>query len=163
MEKICIVKRRKRTVHSSQTKINSVEEAGLEGNKIIKMLPSSQVFEEVTGPEEQSFAMELTAEQSNAIQSIHTIKDLLDENPYGVKIDMHREDGQSVFFNFHFKPMYMARMLDSDNVCEMLQISKSFLNNLIKKGEIRSYKIGRLRRFSLEDILDYLRNSQEKA
>jgi excisionase family DNA binding protein len=38
----------------------------------------------------------------------------------------------------------------------MLQISRSFLRKLVKNGTIKSYKIGKLRRFLLEDILDYL-------
>jgi excisionase family DNA binding protein len=32
---------------------------------------------------------------------------------------------------------------------------------LVKSRKIRSYKIGRLRRFLLEDILDYLSKSEE--
>lgn len=38
----------------------------------------------------------------------------------------------------------------------MLQISRSFLTKLIKAGQMKSYKLGRLRRFLLEDILEYL-------
>ena len=52
-------------------------------------------------------------------------------------------------------------MLTSQHVCQMLQISKSLLMNLVKAGKIRSYKIGKLRRFLLEDILDYLSKSED--
>jgi len=52
-------------------------------------------------------------------------------------------------------------MLKSEHVCQMLQISRSLLMNLVKSRKIRSYKIGRLRRFLLEDILDYLSKSEE--
>ena len=52
-------------------------------------------------------------------------------------------------------------MLKSIHVCQMLQIGKSTLMTLVKSRKIRSYKIGRLRRFLLEDILDYLSKSEE--
>jgi len=34
---------------------------------------------------------------------------------------------------------------------------------LVKEQKIKSYKIGRLRRFSLEDILEYLTENEELA
>jgi len=40
----------------------------------------------------------------------------------------------------------------------MLQISKSFLQKLVNEKKINSYKLGRRRRFLLEDILEYLSN-----
>jgi len=40
------------------------------------------------------------------------------------------------------------------------QISKSFLRKLIRTRRIKSYKLGRLRRFSLEDILEYLTRNE---
>jgi excisionase family DNA binding protein len=43
----------------------------------------------------------------------------------------------------------------------MLQISNSLLMNLVKSRKIRSYKVGRLRRFLLQDVLDYLSRSEE--
>ncbi len=43
----------------------------------------------------------------------------------------------------------------------MLQISNSLLMNLVKSKKIRSYKVGRLRRFLLQDVLDYLSRSEE--
>jgi excisionase family DNA binding protein len=43
----------------------------------------------------------------------------------------------------------------------MLQISNSLLMNLVKSKKIRSYRVGRLRRFLLQDVLDYLSRSEE--
>jgi excisionase family DNA binding protein len=67
----------------------------------------------------------------------------------------HYEDGQIVF-NIHLKQIQRADMLDSKKVCHMLQVSRSFLSKLVKAEQIKSYKIGKLRRFLLEDILEYL-------
>lgn len=52
-------------------------------------------------------------------------------------------------------------MLKTGHVCQILQISNSALMNLVKSKKIKSYKIGRLRRFLLQDILDYLSRSEE--
>ena len=45
----------------------------------------------------------------------------------------------------------------------MLQISRSFLQKLINEKKLNSYKLGRMRRFLLEDILEYLSNDVEFA
>jgi len=39
------------------------------------------------------------------------------------------EDGQ-VIFNFHFKQALSVKMMKAHEVCQMLQISKGFLNRL---------------------------------
>lgn len=44
----------------------------------------------------------------------------------------------------------------------MLQVSSGFLMKRVKEKKLKSYKLGRLRRFSLEDILNYLTENNEK-
>lgn len=56
----------------------------------------------------------------------------------------------------------MVRMLNTKSVCEMLQISRSHVAKLIREKHIKSYKIGRSRRFSLEDVLEFVNKSIEK-
>jgi excisionase family DNA binding protein len=172
MEKICIVKRRKRDKKVGQDTNNSIEEVVLqdrekpeiplhtETDNDIAKRKADPIFEEVTGQEEKSFSLELTPEQSGNVQSITSIQEILNESDFGVKLNLEQKEDGGVFFNFHFEPLYMARMLDSKGVCEMLQISKSLLFNLVKKKVIKSYKIGNLRRFSLEDVLEYLNKSK---
>ena len=53
------------------------------------------------------------------------------------------------------------KMLTSSDVRDMLQVSRAFLTKLVRVGKLKSYKIGRLRRFSLEDILALLSESTE--
>ena len=45
----------------------------------------------------------------------------------------------------------------------MLQISKSFLIRLVKGKKIKSYKFGRLRRFLLTDVIEYLSFSEDQV
>ncbi|MFQ5963037.1 MAG: helix-turn-helix domain-containing protein [Candidatus Scalinduaceae bacterium] len=64
-------------------------------------------------------------------------------------------------FEFNFKKEDTPKLLKTKHVCQILQISTSFLKKLVKEEKIKSYKLDRLRRFSLEDILDYLTKNEE--
>lgn len=72
------------------------------------------------------------------------------------------EDGRIVF-NFRLKTDDTLKMLTVSQVGQMLQISKSFLIRLVKAKKIRSYKFGRLRRFLLTDVIDYLSFSEDQV
>ena len=53
--------------------------------------------------------------------------------------------------------------LSTQEVAEMLHVSKSTIYDLIKRGEIHSYKVGRKVRFTEDDVKEYIlrsRNSQ---
>jgi excisionase family DNA binding protein len=79
----------------------------------------------------------------------------------GVFLDIQRHTEGQIIFNFQFKKVDIVRMLKAKHVCQMLQISNSLLMSLVKAKKIRSYKVGRLRRFLLQDVLDYLSRSEE--
>ena len=55
-----------------------------------------------------------------------------------------------------FKPVKSLKLLNSAEVCQILNISRSTLAKWTKQGVITSYKLGRLRRFNLEEILEFL-------
>jgi len=86
---------------------------------------------------------------------------LLGAKADGSSVGVQRSDEGEIVFNFYFKQVYLSRMLTTSDVCTMLQISRAFLSRLVRTGKLKSYKIGRLRRFSLEDILGYLGESAE--
>ncbi len=171
MEKLTIVTRRKKAQQQGQdTPVDTAEPTPKEqeiqeiSNVPGFMLPPSfhihdgdnLIFKEVAGDEEQIFSIELTPQQSQAVQSMNLIKDLVSGKHQGVKISMEETGSGKTAFNFHFKPVYTTRMLNSKDVATMLQISRSFLYKLVRMKEIKSYKIGKLRRFLLEDVIDYL-------
>ena len=104
---------------------------------------------------------ELTPEQYNFVRSSQYFNYFLNGESSGVSFDVQQHPDGQIFFNFQFKNVDTVKMLKSIHVCQMLQIGKSTLMTLVKSRKIRSYKIGRLRRFLLEDILDYLSKSEE--
>jgi excisionase family DNA binding protein len=114
-----------------------------------------KVVEEFNNKSERFFSIILTQEQSSILSSAKYINDLINgiiEDPFlHLKL---KSDGRIVL-SFSLTEPHL-RMLRCSQVCQMLQISRSFLQKLIHENEINSYKIGRLRRFILEDILNYL-------
>ena len=51
--------------------------------------------------------------------------------------------------------------LSTQEVADMLNVSKSTIYDLIKKGEISSYKVGRKVRFTENDVQDYISRSKK--
>jgi excisionase family DNA binding protein len=179
MEKLCIVKRRSKPTQpqgpdSTTTIVTQEPETVVEERdfQAIDNVPSTNtsesinvhdgdhlIFKEVAGEEEQIFSIQLTPQQSQVVQSMNCIKDLLSGKHHGVKMSMEQTNDGNTAFNFHFKPVYTTRMLNAQDVAIMLQISKSMLYRLVKEKELKSYKVGKLRRFLLEDVVAYLSGS----
>ena len=178
MEKLCIVKRRSRPAEEwedSTTTIISPEKETIVQEQDVQRIADEPIrervdsfnvhdgdtliFKEVSGEEEQIFSIQLTPQQSEVVQSMNCIKDLLSGKHHGVTMSMEQTPDGKTAFNFHFKPVYTTRMLNAQDVAVMLQISKSMLYRLIREKSMKSYKVGKLRRFLLEDVVAYLSSS----
>jgi excisionase family DNA binding protein len=121
----------------------------------------NKIVEEFMDKSSSVISITMTKEQSALLQQSEYIKELLS----GVKSDPSLEiklnpDGR-ISLNYHFNDSLLLRMLSSNQVCQMLQISRSFLRKIINEKKLNSYKLGRMRRFLLEDILEYLSNDAE--
>lgn len=57
--------------------------------------------------------------------------------------------------------MEEKKALSTQEVADMLQVSKSMIYDLIKKGEISSYKVGRKVRFTENDVQAYIARSKK--
>jgi len=164
MDKICIVKRRKRFGELAYRDAAGVEDTavvdqpqladiscvlinGASGVKLQDVLPSS-----MPGNIDQKVSIQLNPlGRCGQISSSETC---------GSEVVTGDQEGKYVF-NFLFKKVHDVRMLSSKDVCIMLKISRRFLTKLVSSGKIDSYKIGRLRRFLLDDILTYLGENKE--
>ncbi len=169
MGKICIVKRRKREEQagsgpSDGADLYMLERHDFEGLKSPDGSPlswSHPLLDGLSDPEDHKFSLELTPAQTEVVRSHSCFKLLLGAEADGSGVNLERTEEGNVVFNFYFRQVYFAKMLTSADVCSMLQISKAFLSRLVRDGELKSYKIGRLRRFSLEDILAHLGEDRE--
>jgi excisionase family DNA binding protein len=157
MEKICIVKRRN-NIYSELQKEDTyalVNNCGLHSEE-------NYVFEEPDENKNHDLSFNLTPEQSESIRSNHYIKSLLNGEANSFVLNMQKEEKEQTVFKFHFRESDTVQLLKTKEVCHMLQVSSGFLMKLVKGKRLKSYKLGRLRRFSLEDILNYLTENNEK-
>jgi excisionase family DNA binding protein len=174
MEKISIVRRRKDGAFKLEGERHSgIDSHSLHGQELIE-IPASVLSQTLKYMRKQSRTLEvpvanindaisidLTPEQYDLVKSNRYVKYFLDGDKTGVSLDIQRHKEGQIIFNFQFKRVDTVRMLKAKHVCQMLQISDSLLMNLVKSKKIRSYKVGRLRRFLLQDVLDYLSKSEE--
>jgi len=125
--------------------------------------PDKKIVEEFIDNSSSVISIIMTKEQSTLLQQSEYIKELLsgtkNDPSFDIKINA---DGQ-LAINFRFNDSLLLRMLAPNQVCQMLQVSRSFLQKLVHEKKINSYKLGRMRRFLLEDILEYLSNDAQFA
>ena len=169
MEKICIVRRRKRNIQGAGAGADYIPGKEMMPDQGLGVVWSQAVRKHIGVPGRESFpagemtgdpngmvSFDLTPEQCRVIRSGHFSQYLSSEMSKDVALNVRqREDGE-ISLNFYFDQANTPTMLRAKQVCEMLQISRSFLGDLVKTKGLRSYKVGRLRRFSLEDVLAFL-------
>lgn len=151
MEKICIVKRRKDIPHEFRKE----DIYALLNNPGIHR-KEAPAFEESNGNKDHALSFNLTPEQSELIRSNGHINSLLTGTANSPFLDEQSNGNRQIIFKFHFEETGTVKLLKTKEVCHMLQVSPGFLMKLVKKKNLKSYKLGRLRRFSLEDVLNYL-------
>ncbi len=176
MEKLCIVKRRKRQIPglelipdlqthaemASSFRENVYDLLSFSANDNVGVKRGADIF--LRPPPEQSrdvISLHLTSEQCDILLSGNFEGYLAEGESYAMNLETkHHEDGH-ITLNLHFDTLRNHRMLNSEHVCGMLGVSRSFLKRLVKSKILKSYKLGRLRRFSLDDVLEYLTENED--
>lgn len=124
-------------------------------------LPDKKVVEEFIDNSSSVISIIMTKEQSSLLQQSEYIKELLSGAKNDPAMDIKITPDGRLSLNYRFNDSLLIRMLAPNQVCQMLQVSRSFLQKLIHENKVKSYKLGRMRRFLLEDILEYLSNDAE--
>jgi excisionase family DNA binding protein len=174
MEKIRIVKKRKLPIRKGNEDTFSVQaltdvgphkpDDTLDGSQIGGVWGMTSINHQeapLADGNENVVSLKLTPEQCSYLLSSQIMNHLPEEMTEKFFINNQMTNDVSVCFNFHFSKPESMRLLRTDQVCEMLQVSKSFLMNLSRNKKIRSYKMGGLRRFSLDDVLLFLTESED--
>ena len=120
-----------------------------------------KIVEEFTDKSSTIISITMTKEQSDLLKQSEYIKELLSGAKSDPSLDIKLTHDGRISLNYHFNDSLLLRMLSPNQVCQMLQISRSFLQKIINEKKLKSYKLGRMRRFLLEDILEYLSNDTE--
>ena len=154
MEKICIVKRRRQDLFARSDGEQPKDPLRREEATLVPLRPAGTSLPGTAS----IISLELTPDQSKAIQSR---AELSPGKACMVTLETAGAEPGCVVFSFRFAPLYGGRMLSPSDVCTMLRISRGSLAKLVRGQKIDSYRIGRLRRFLLEDVLHYLSSSRE--
>jgi excisionase family DNA binding protein len=170
MEKICIVKRRKKYTHEWRNENYIATDTAMLPDHNLSVISSHTMpqtqdcetqYEYSKEDSNEVITFPLTPEQSNLFQSSTFMQNMSDGIPSNAALNVEQQGDGRISLNFYFEKMHALRLLKPTHVCQMLQISKSYLRTLVKTRRIRSYKMGKLRRFSLDDVLEYLTENGE--
>jgi excisionase family DNA binding protein len=113
--------------------------------------------------EDGTVSLLLTREQMSTLRSNRRLaSSLIQEHAEGSATMLQHRD-EPIVIKFEFESISPVRLLKVEEVMQMLRISKSSLNKIIREGTLKSYRFGRLRRIMLADILSYLEDHRELA
>lgn len=156
MEKLCIVKRRKQgflendfntlSVLSNHTDIHSKED---------------RTVQESLNQDNNVITFRLTEEQCEVVTSNEHINSLTNTTTSDSLLNLRQQGAGQIVFKFYLEKPDSLKMLKPRQVCQMLQISRSYLKKLVLRQKIKSYKLGKIRRFSMDDVLDCLAKNEE--
>lgn len=112
---------------------------------------------ESVGGEHGRVSLDLPQEVVNELWS----SDHLEETTGGrrnfiVEAEKDREGGRVVLKLQFMKPDYYLRLLTTEEVCEMLHISRSTVYAYVRDRELKTYRMGRSLRFRFQDVLSFL-------
>lgn len=129
MEKICIVKRRKE---------------GYEGASKLPAAPLAGGAPRHAGV----LSVRLTPEQTEVVRSNAQFQRLYGGETHAITFNVYLPD-----------TALPPRLLNTRVLSEMLGVSRRTVVRLAGTGALKSYKVGRLRRFSAADVMEYLSRS----
>jgi excisionase family DNA binding protein len=164
MEKISIVRRRleaspTRAELRARQRMENPSPETLSGGSAISTstLPAQQIS---TGPA-QSFSVDLGPEVMDELWTDGSLAETASgRRHFIVEAERGRDSGMVVLKLEFMKPDYYLRLLTTEEVCEMLHISRSTLYTFVHTQELKTYRMGRGLRFRFQDVLDFLTNCQ---
>ncbi|MGR3179344.1 MAG: helix-turn-helix domain-containing protein [Candidatus Anammoxibacter sp.] len=155
MEKLCIVKRRKRFINDTTIERPSILSSFFKTVKERNDVPGN-----LNKNKNETLAFFLNDKQTDMLKNSSYFEPLLKGTIGGYNLTMDNQDNGQIVFNLNFNETVNIKLLKPKQVCKMLQISRYFLRKLVKQNKIRSFNIGRLIRFDLNNVLDFISKSE---
>jgi len=106
----------------------------------------------------ETVSLTLTQEQIKTIRSSSPLLSVFNGELAGGSAELQYRD-EPVTIKFALEQLAPVRLLMSEEVVQMLRISNGFLKTIVRDGRLKSYKVGKGRRYMLEDVLSYLEDS----
>ncbi len=179
MEKICIVKLRKKLTNPIDVDPECGQGPNAGSGPLMKglslantnTLPKPEAYAGSSDDPDSIHAVDetvsllLTRDQIRSLQTNPRMASLMGTASAG-RIEAFSSRDEAVVVMLELPALSPVRLLKVDEVTRMLRVSKGYLYKIIKQGELRSYRFGRhgrLQRIMLEDVLSYLEDNREFA
>ncbi len=169
MEKISIVQRRRRNKEVQTAALARAKRREQMKKDVHQYLDAIHQkgdvisVSESTGSEnEDIFDVALSPDQAQELNSLFDYSELMKGSAEEANVKIYRNENNQVVFRFMLQSQKSLQMLTSEDVCNMLKISRRTLYKNVHNNEITSYKIGSQLRFLTEDIMEYFRKSKKK-
>ena len=164
MEKINIVQRRNRTKEietSALIRARQREEMRKNVHEYMDSIQPQPSVVSLGNPDESNnLDLELSHEQSKELNNILHINDIMKGSTEEANVQIFRNNEDRVVFRFSVKPQKPFQTLTSEDVCQMLKISRKTLYKNVHDNMIPSFKVGPQLRFLAEDIMAYLKGNK---
>ena len=168
MEKISIVQRRRRSKEVQTAALARAKRREQMKRDVHQYLDAIQqngdvisVTESKGNDNDNLYDVALSPEQAKELNSLFDYGELMKGSAEEANVKIYRNENNQVVFRFMFQPQKSLQMLTSEDVCNMLKISRRTLYKNVHNNEITSYKIGSQLRFLAEDIMEYFRKSKQ--
>lgn len=165
MEKISIVRRRLE-VSPTQAELRARERLSNRGasrlgeSAGLAVLPGSEAAP-ASGGDRKGVSVDLSQEAREELWAGgHIDETAAGRRHFIVEAERDKEDGRVVLKLQFMKPEYYLRLLTTEEVCEMLHVSKSSLYHYAREGMVKTYRMGRNLRFRFQDVLDFITGCQ---
>lgn len=102
--------------------------------------------------------LELTENQTDEIKKLFPVHYANENNPINgsAGLEIFQNPDNKIVFRFNIRPSHPFQTLTTEDVCEMLKISRSTLYKTVHDNGLPGFKIGSQLRFLLEDVIQYL-------
>ena len=107
---------------------------------------------------QDTISIALSEQREKALEGLLSHPELKEATGQTYWVDVKKKDANLIF---NFYPMKSRiRMISAKEISDILGVSTSKVYQLVKTGQLKSYKVGRAIRVNFEHMLDYLSGAE---
>ncbi|MBI2875475.1 MAG: helix-turn-helix domain-containing protein [Candidatus Tectomicrobia bacterium] len=119
--------------------------------------PPCGAGEPLPDPQESVISLELSPEQTQALQVLPLLASRRDAHASPPAFELTElQDQRGVVFQFSLRTEAIPEMVSVQDLCQQLKVSRQLVMDLVRKGELRCYRIGSRYRFAVAEVRSYL-------
>ena len=107
--------------------------------------------------EQSCVNIDLTLDQSQALRSLALLPDVGGGNASPVLFQLsERRDQERITLHFSLHPRPISELISTRELCHRLRVGRSTVMRLVRRGELRCYRVASRYRFAIDDVNHYL-------